>query len=112
MNAMNLGNAIKSLRAELKNSRKELAGGSENSITALNNIEKNLSLPSKDKIQSHCKSFGVPVSFLVLYLLTEEDVPEEKRGFFKMAVEPVKEFLMGKYKFGPRTPEKALAQNC
>ena len=93
---MDLGNAIKSLRKELKISRKELAYRSEISITALYNIENNLSFPSKDTIQSLCQSLGVPVSYLMFYSLTEEDVPEEKREFFKMAVEPVKAFLMGK----------------
>lgn len=96
MNTMDLGNAIKALRKELKISRKELAGRSEISITALYNIENNLSFPSKDTIQSLCKSLGVPVSYLMFYSLTEEDVPEEKREFFKTAVGPVKAFLMGK----------------
>lgn len=96
MRIMDLGNAIKSLRKELKISRKELANKSEISITALYNIENNLSFPSKDTIHSLCKSLGVPVSYLMFYSLTEEDVPEEKREFFKTAVGPVKAFLMDK----------------
>lgn len=93
---MDLGNAIKSLRKELKISRKELASKSEISITALYNIENNLSFPSKDTIHNLCSSLGIPVSYLMFYSLTEEDVPEEKREFFKTAVGPVKAFLMGK----------------
>lgn len=96
MRIMDLGNAIKSLRKELKISRKELASKSEISITALYNIENNLSFPSKDTIHSLCKSLGVPVSYLMFYSLTEEDIPKEKREFFKTAVGPVKAFLMGK----------------
>lgn len=96
MRIMDLGNAIKSLRKELKISRKELASKSEISITALYNIENNLSFPSKDTIHSLCKSLGVPVSYLMFYSLTEEDIPIEKREFFKTAVGPVKAFLMGK----------------
>ena len=93
---MDLGNAIKSLRKELRISRKELASKSEISITALYNIENNLSFPSKDTINNLCASLGIPVSYLMFYSLTEEDVPEEKREFFKTAVDPIKAFLMGK----------------
>ena len=93
---MDLGNAIKSLRKELKISRKDLAARCNISITALYNIENNLSFPSKDTINGICSALGVPVSFLMFYSLTEEDVPEDKREFFKVIVEPVKAFLMGK----------------
>ena len=93
---MDLGNAIKSLRKEMKISRKELAARSSISITALYNIENNLSFPSKDTINGICSALGVPVSYLMFYSLTEEDVPEDKREFFKVIVEPVKAFLMGK----------------
>lgn len=93
---MDLGNAIKSLRKEMKISRKDLAARSSISITALYNIENNLSFPSKDTINGICSALGVPVSYLMFYSLTEEDVPEDKREFFKVIVEPVKAFLMGK----------------
>ena len=93
---MDLGNAIKSLRKELKISRKELASRSNISVTALYNLENNLSFPSKDTINGICAALGIPVSYLMFYSLTEEDVPEERREFFKVIVEPVKAFLMGK----------------
>lgn len=93
---MDLGNAIKSLRKEMKISRKGLAARCSISVTALYNIENNLSFPSKDTINGICSALGVPVSYLMFYSLTEEDVPEDKREFFKVIVEPVKAFLMGK----------------
>lgn len=93
---MDLGNAIKSLRKELKISRKDLAARCRISVTALYNIENNLSFPSKDTIHGICSALGIPVSYLMFYSLTEEDVPEDKREFFKVIVEPVKAFLMGK----------------
>ena len=93
---MDLGSAIKSLRKEMKISRKDLAARCSISITALYNIENNLSFPSKDTINGICSALGVPVSYLMFYSLTEEDVPEDKREFFKVIVEPVKAFLMGK----------------
>ena len=80
----------------MKISRKELAARCRISVTALYNIENNLSFPSKDTIHGICSALGIPVSYLMFYSLTEEDVPEDKREFFKVIVEPVKAFLMGK----------------
>lgn len=93
---MDLGNALKSLRKELKVSRVELKKRSGLSTTALYNIENNLSFPSKETIDKICSSLGVPVSYLMFYSLTEEDVPEEKREFFNAVVGPVKAFMMSK----------------
>lgn len=93
---MDLGTALKSLRKELKVSRVELKKRSGLSTTALYNIENNLSFPSKETIDKICSSLGVPVSFLMFYSITEDDVPEEKREFFKAVVGPVKSFLMSK----------------
>lgn len=93
---MDLGSAIKAIRKEKKVNRKELAERSNLSITALYNIENNLSFPSKDTIDRICTSLGIPISYLMFYSITEDDVPEDKREFFKTAVGPVKAFLMNK----------------
>ena len=85
-----------SIRKELKVSRVELAKRSDLSVTALYNIENNLSFPPKETIEKLCGSLHIPVSYLMLYSLTEDDVPDDKREFFKLAVGPVKAFLMGK----------------
>ena len=89
---MDLGTALKSIRKELKVSRVELAKRSDLSVTALYNI----SFPPKETIEKLCGSLHIPVSYLMLYSLTEDDVPDDKREFFKLAVGPVKAFLMGK----------------
>ena len=93
---MDLGSAIKAIRKEKKVNRKELAERSNLSITALYNIENNLSFPSKETIDRIFTSLGIPISYLMFYSITEDDVPEEKREFFKTAVGPVKAFLMSK----------------
>lgn len=93
---MNLGNAIMSLRKEQKISRVKLAERSDLSITALYNIENNLSFPSKETIDRLCASLEIPVSYLMFYSITEEDVPEEKRESFRFLQEPMKKFLMEK----------------
>lgn len=93
---MDLGNAIQTLRKEQKVSRKELAERSNISITALYNIENNLSFPSKDTIDKICSSLDVPVSYLMFYSITEDDIPEEKRTSFHYLQEPMKKFLLEK----------------
>lgn len=93
---MNLGNAIMSLRKEQKISRVKLAERSDLSITALYNIENNLSFPSKETIDRLCASLDIPVSYLMFYSITEEDIPEEKRESFRFLQEPMKKFLMEK----------------
>ena len=93
---MNLGNAIMMLRKEKKMSRVKLAERSNISITALYNIENNLSFPSKETIDRLCASLEIPVSYLMFYSITEEDVPEGKRESFRFLQEPMKKFLMEK----------------
>lgn len=80
----------------MKVSRKELAERSNLSVTALYNIENNLSFPSKDTIDRLCSSLNIPVSFLMFYSITEDDIPEEKRTSFRFLQEPTKQFLMEK----------------
>ena len=84
------------LRKEQKMSRVKLAERSNLSITALYNIENNLSFPSKETIDRLCASLEIPVSYLMFYSITEEDVPEEKRESFRFLQEPMKKFLMEK----------------
>lgn len=92
---MDLGNAIKTLRKEKKITRTDLAKRSNISITALYNIENNLSLPTKDTLDKLCDGLGIPVSYLMFFSITEDDVPVEKRNAFKYLAGPMKEFLMG-----------------
>ena len=93
---MDLGTALKTLRKELKVSRIELKKRSGLSTTALYNIENNLSFPTKDTIEKLCSSLNIPVSYLMFYSITEEDIPEEKRYSFRFLQEPIKKFLMEK----------------
>ena len=93
---MNLGNAIKTLRKEKRLSRVKLAEYSNLSITALYNIENNLSFPSKETIERICKSLDIPVSYLMFYSITEDDIPEAKRMSFHYLQEPMKKFLIEK----------------
>ena len=93
---MDLGNAIQTLRKEQKVSRKDLAERSNLSVTALYNIENNLSFPSKDTIERICSSLNIPVSYLMFFSITEDDIPEDKRSSFHYLQAPLKKFLLEK----------------
>ena len=86
---MNIGEAIKKMRASVGLSQKELAERAGISATAVCNIEKGHSFPSKDTIKAICYAMDIPVSWLLFSSITEEDVPEEKRAIFNALREPM-----------------------
>lgn len=91
---MNLGEAIKGIRKVYGVKQKDLAKNAGLSVTALANIEKNLSFPSKETIRRICDALSVPIAFLMVFCLTEDDVPEEKRLAFRYLITPLKMFLI------------------
>jgi transcriptional regulator with XRE-family HTH domain len=86
---MNIGEAIKEMRKRYGISQKELAEGAGISATAVCNIEKGHSFPSKETIKAICDAMDIPVSWLLFSSITEEDVPEEKRAIFNALREPM-----------------------
>jgi transcriptional regulator with XRE-family HTH domain len=86
---MNIGEAIKKIRASRGLSQKELAEKTGMSANALCNIEKGYSFPSKGTIKAICDAMDITVSWLLFSSITEEDVPEEKRAIFNALREPM-----------------------
>ena len=91
---MDIGNAIKSIRARKKLTQKDLAAKCGISANALCSIEKNTSFPSKETINKICDALEIPVSYLLFFSITEEDVPEEKLGIFNALKEPIQKILI------------------
>lgn len=91
---MDLGRGIKILRKQKKITQKRLAELSEISTNALCSIERGQSTPSKATIEKICSSLNVPESYLVLFSITEDDIPEEKRELYHSLCEPLKEGLI------------------
>ena len=87
---MDLGSAIMSVRKARKIKKIELADKAGLSATALYNIEHNLSFPSKETINKICKAMDIPM----VYCVTEDDVPENKREAFRYLFPPLKELLI------------------
>ena len=76
---MDLGNAIKTLRKQKKITQKQLAELCEISTNALCSIETGQSFPSMSTIAKICGSLNVPESYLLLFSITEDDIPEGKK---------------------------------
>lgn len=91
---MDLGNAIKTLRKQKKITQKQLAELSEISTNALCSIETGQSFPSKATITKICSSLKIPESYLLLFSITEDDIPEDKRVLYRALAEPLKEGLI------------------
>ena len=88
---MNAGDAIKNLRKNKGLSQKELAQKCGLSANAFCSIDKNESFPSRESIDKICKALEIPTSFLLVFAVTDEDVPAEKRTAFNA----LKAVLMG-----------------
>lgn len=91
---MNIGTAIKSIRKEKGLGQKELADKCGLSINALSQIETNSSFPHKATIEKIASSLEVPVSYLLFFSISEEDVPEDKRNVFNTLNTALKNILV------------------
>ena len=90
---MNIGETILMLRKQQGLSQKELAQMRGMSANPLCNIEKGYSFPSKDNIKAICHSLQVPVGYLLLKSLTDDDIPDDKLPVFKVLQKPLLELF-------------------
>jgi transcriptional regulator with XRE-family HTH domain len=91
---MDIGSAIKSIRTRKKITQKDLAAQCGISANALCSIEKNVSFPTKETIKRICDALEIPVSYLLFFSITEEDVPVEKLGMFNVLKDPIQKILI------------------
>lgn len=80
---MNIGSAIRILRKERGLSQGELAKKCGISVNAMSQIETNASFPQKNTIVKICDMLEIPVSYLLFFSISDEDVPEDKRNVFQ-----------------------------
>lgn len=91
---MDIGTAIKSLRKEKGFSQKQLAEMCGISVNALSQIEINATFPQKSNIKKICESLGIPVSYLLFFSISDEDIPEDKKVVFKSLNSAIKSVLI------------------
>lgn len=95
---MDIGSAIKTLRKQKGLGQKDLAEACDISVNAMSQIETNSSFPHKNTINKICKALEIPVSYLLFFSITDEDVPEEKRLVFKSLNSAIKTVLVEEVK--------------
>ncbi|MEI6881986.1 MAG: helix-turn-helix transcriptional regulator [Bacteroidota bacterium] len=91
---MNIGTAIKTIRKEKGLGQKELADKCGLSVNALSQIETNSSFPHKNTIENIAIALGVPISYLLFFSISEDDVPENKREIFNTLNTVLKDILI------------------
>ena len=47
-----------------------------------------------DTINKICDALEIPVSYLLFFSITEEDIPEEKKSIFNALKEPIQKILV------------------
>mgnify|MGYP000502088671 CR=1 FL=1 len=91
---MDIGTSIKAIRKQKKMTQKYLASKCDITAHALCNIEKGVTFPSKATISKICSALQIPVSYLLLFCITDSDVPEDKRLLFHSLCDPLKDELI------------------
>lgn len=95
---MEIGTAIKSLRKQKGMGQKELADLCEISVNALSQIELNASFPQKNTIRKICDAFNIPMAYLLLFAMSDEDVAEDKKTTFNVLNDALKKVLLEEVK--------------
>lgn len=91
---MEIGDAIRKLRMWREVTQKELAQRIGVSANALCAIELNRSFPGKETITKVCRELGVPVGYLLFFVLEEKEIPQEKRELFRILREDLCDALL------------------
>ena len=91
---MDLGQAIKALRAKKGMTQEQLAARCGMSITGGSLIEMGKRTPSTATIEQLCKAFDIPVTYLFLQTIEEEDFPDDKRVLYRALLEPLRNELI------------------
>ena len=91
---MDIGQAIKELRTKRGMTQEQLADSVGMSINAISSWELGKTIPPKATIEKLCRAFGIPVSYMLMAAIEEQDIPEEKRVLYRALLEPLKNELL------------------
>lgn len=91
---MDLGTAIRTLRKNKGMTAKDLAAKIRISANSMSQIENNLVHPTKMTISKICKALNIPPSYLLFFVITDEDLPEKSKVVFNALRGPIEEVLL------------------
>lgn len=87
---MDLGKAIKTIRVSKGLTQRQLAKAIGCSETNMLFMENGRIFPRMNKIDSICKVLEIPVSYLLMFSITQDDIPENKQGLYVSIIEPMR----------------------
>lgn len=93
---MNIGQAIKTLRTKQGMTQEQLAERCGMSTNAICSLETGKAYPPKATVEKLCSAFGIPVSYMLMAAIEEQDIPEEKRVLYRALLEPLRNELLEK----------------
>ena len=93
---MDIGQAIKELRVRQGLTQGQLAERCGMSTTSVSELETGKTMPPKATIEKLCRAFGIPVSYMLMAAIEEQDIPEEKRVLYRALLEPLRNELLDK----------------
>lgn len=91
---MELGTAVKTLRKQRKINQNALAEICGISVNALSQIERNATFPHKRTIDKICDALEIPLSYLLFFSISDDDIPEDKKLVFNSLNDAVKSVLL------------------
>jgi transcriptional regulator with XRE-family HTH domain len=80
---MNIGKIIKQARQDKNLKQKEFSIKCKISVTYLSQIENNKKEPALSTLQDISQALSIPLPLIFFMSLEENDVPENKKEFFK-----------------------------
>ena len=91
---MDIGTAIKTIRKKKGLGQKELSDATDLSVNAISQIELNVTFPHKKNIAKICEALEIPVSYLLFFSISDEDIPDEKKVVFESLNGALKNVLL------------------
>ena len=100
---MTLGQVISNLIKKRGLTQKEMALKIDKSPTALSQIINGQYEPNPETLDKICKVLDIPKPILHFLMISEEDIPEEKKEIYRILEPSIKEFIFSV--FGPNQTE-------
>ena len=93
---MDVGEAIKRLRAKRNMTQAQLGDRCGMSTNAICSLETGKAYPPKSTVERLCEVFGISPALFQLSAIEESDFPEEKRVLYRAMLEPMRDELLDK----------------
>jgi transcriptional regulator with XRE-family HTH domain len=91
---MDIGKAIKTIRKQKKLSQEQLGEKTGLSGNAISQIEIGATFPQKENIKKICEALDIPVSYLMFFCITDEDLSPESKTVFNLLQQPLRDVLL------------------